>query len=369
MHYIILWSWDYTAPAGRIGTGVVEATGPVISTTRCGLGRRMPSPTHTLVHRAEKKLPQKAGAAVHVIIVTHNNRKHILACLRALPAALGRTPRDLPAHVIIVDTASSDGTPDLVAAAFPHLPLLRLKNNAGWARAINLAAREIADDLLLLNPDTVPMPGSLRTLAHSLAEHPGAGAVGPALITPTGAIAGESARAFPTLWHELTDKLGLTRRWPGHPLWGRYHMGRDTRPRPVPVLSGAALLVRRSAWADVNGLDETFWLYAADTDLCRRLWQAGWQCLYRPDARVLHLGGGSVSPASRVDMGIIALDAMCHYFRKHRGRTYALAYRGLMALIALGKIPYWAIHRSRHHLDVQGRVIAWALWRKLWRVA
>ena len=300
---------------------------------------------------------------MHVIIVTHNNRRHILACLAALPAALGQPADAAFPAVIVVDNASRDGTPDLVRDAYPRVSLIRLGENAGWARAINLAARTCADDLLLLNPDTVPRPGSLKALLVALAHHPRAGAVGPALLTPAGAMAAESARAFPSLWRELMDKVGAVRRWPGRPVLGAYHVGRDVTPRPVPVLSGAAMLVRRAAWDDVGGLDEGFWLYAADTDLCRRLWDAGWTCLYWPRARVVHFGAGSVSAAKQVDLGIAAMAAMAQYFRKHHGRAHALAYRLLMAAVALAKIPYWTLRRSRHHLRVQWRVMAWALGR------
>ncbi len=297
---------------------------------------------------------------IHVIIVTYNSKSHILPCLAALPAAFGPTPF----VVTVVDNASTDGTPTLVSDVAPHVRLIPLAENTGWARAINLAASLEAGDLLLLNPDTVPLPESLDVLARSLYARPRAGAVGPALLTPAGNVYPESARSHPTLWHEFTDKSGLVRRFPGHRVWGRYHIGQDLRSRPVPVLSGAALLVRRTAWDEVGGLDERFWLYAGDTDLCRRLWEAGWTCVYSPQARVLHHRGGSIPPGQNVDLGIEALDAMYLYFEKHGGRARALAYRTIMAMLSLAKTPYWVLRGSRYHVKVQARVLRWALFRR-----
>lgn len=298
---------------------------------------------------------------VHIIIVTHNSRAYISTCLRAIPKALEHPDLRIRGHVTVVDAASADGTPDLVAAAFPQVHLIRQDDNVGWSRGINLAARAGAGHLLLLNPDTRPCSGSLARLVNTLACTPRAGAVGPALISPDGRIAPEGARAFPSLWHEFADKMGLTTRWPGRPIVGRYYVGGDTRPRPVAVLSGAALLVRDRAWAEVGGLDEQFWLYAGDTDLCRRLWNAGWACMYEPTARVFHVGGASVSADRRVELGIEALDAMYRYFRKHHGRLHAIMYRLMMAGVALVKIPYWGARRSREHLYVQQRILAWCV--------
>ncbi len=300
---------------------------------------------------------------LHIIIVTHNSRKHILPCLHSLPEALTYAGQSTRAIITVVDSGSVDGTPDTVANEFPGVRLICLPDNVGWARGINLAAQSGDHHLLLLNPDTQPMPGSIALLMQALRERPCTGAVGPALLSREGTVAPESARAAPSLWHEFTDKVGIARRWPGSPLVGKYYIGRDLRPRPVPALSGAALLIRRSAWEDVGGLDKEFWLYAGDTDLCRRLWRAGWECLYYPQARVVHIGGASVPADGRIEMGIEALEAMYRYFSRHRGRGYALAYRLLMGTTALAKTPYWLVRRSGHHLRVQWRVLLWSMYR------
>jgi len=300
---------------------------------------------------------------VSVILVTHNNARGLAACLRALEDALthARMAFPLRTHVIIVDNASDDATPSLAAARMPDAHILRHRQNVGFAAGVNAGVRMAAGHLWLLNPDTVVEEESLALLLHTLLAAPSIGAVGPALLRPDGSIAPESARAFPTLWHEAMDKLGLALRHPGHPLWGRYYLGHERTPRPVPVLSGAALLVRREAWDALGGLDEAFWLYGEDTDFCTRLWARGWRCVYQPRARVMHEGGGSWGAGAALPLGIMALRSMAHYMEKHRGRGTAHAYRALMAGLALLKGAYWTARGDRAHLRVQQAVLRWAL--------
>ena len=294
---------------------------------------------------------------VGVIIVTHNNADHIADCLGALPKALAPIPYTLT----VVDTASDDETLSQVKQHAPTARCIPLGENVGFARAVNLAAREVTGHLLLLNPDTVPEPGSLATLVRALEAHPHVAAVGPALITPEGCVDPRSARGFPTLAREAADKVGLAPRLPARCPGGGYYLGHLPGSREVPVLSGAALLVRRAAWDAVEGLDEGFWLYAEDTDMCRRLWSAGWRCLYVPEARVRHLGGGSARPGEHLSLGIVALESMARYFAKHHGRGAARAYRGLMLVIALAKVPYWAARGRADHLRVQAAIARWAV--------
>jgi len=299
----------------------------------------------------------------HVIIVTHNNEPHIRACLDALPAAWqGR-----PYHVTLVDNASQDRTVSIVEHTHPEVRVLPLRTNTGFAQAVHRAYSPKATMTLLLNPDTVPLPGSLARLEETLNSWPTVGAVGPALVSPDGRIDPRSARSFPSLWREFMDKLGVASRYPNSLLTGRYYMGTLKTLEPVPVLSGAAILIRGQAWRAVNGLDTRFWLYAEDTDFCKRLWQAGWMCVYTPQARVIHVGSGSVPEQERLSLGIIALDSMYNYMVKHHGPVYGLLYRGLLMLVALIKSIYWALRLNPYHLQVQRVTFHWAWTRAHWK--
>ncbi len=302
-----------------------------------------------------------------VVIVTHNSARFLPGCLAALPAALRPQPEapPLPHRVVVVDNASRDATVAW-ARGRPEITLICHRTNAGYARGVNAAAQRFPGHVLMLNPDTVPQPGSLARLYRTLREHPDAGAVGPALLTPTGEVDPRGARAWPSVWSEVWDKLGGPWRWPDHPWSRRCYLGRwlaqRTSPSAVPALSGAALLVRREAWDAVRGMDTRFWLYHEDTDLCYRLWQAGWTCLYDPRARVVHYGGGS-SPAPRLHLGLTALTSTETYFRLHRGARVAWMYRLLMGALAVGKMPYWLARGRWDHVRVQVAVLQWA-WGK-----
>ena len=299
----------------------------------------------------------KVNTMRHVIIVTHDNESHISTCLSALPAAWGGKPF----RITVVDNASRDRTVALVRHGFPEVHLIPLAENIGFARAVRRAYRPDATYTLLLNPDTVPQPNSLLRLENALHARPSAGAAGPALITPAGNVDPRSARQFPSLWREFWDKWGLST----HPVvnflpGGKYYLGDQQEVGPVPVLSGAAMMIRSQAWEEVGGLDPAFWLYAEDTDFCRRLWDAGWECIYVPHAHVIHQGGGSSRQETRIRLGIVALDSMYRYMVKHHGYLTGETYRKMLFLLALAKGVYWLMRRDKYHLHVQKSIIRWA---------
>ena len=297
-----------------------------------------------------------------VIIVTHNNAHTLPTCLTSLQRAMddARARMPLQITVIVVDNASHDRSVEVANSLMEDAHILPLSENRGFSRAVNLAAAQDQGHLWLLNPDAFPAEDALFTLLHTFREYPDVAAVGPALIRPDGVIAPEGARAFPTLWHEVMDKTGLAFRRAGWPLIGGYYLGEELTPRPVPVLSGAALLVRREAWDAVGGLDETFWLYGEDTDLCTRLGRQGWRCFYQPRARVIHLGGASGREENRLMLGLVALESMRRYFHIHRGRRAAILYRVLMMLLAAGKWGYWILRGDPAHVRVQQAIMRWA---------
>ena len=227
-------------------------------------------------------------AAVAAIVVTHRSAAHMPGCMSALEAA----SEGLSVERIVFDNASDDGTADLVATRWPDVRLLRHEENLGFARAVNRAAREAsAALLLLLNPDARLRPGSLRVLVDALCTHHAAGLAGPRLVTPGGS-------PQPTAWRDLGaaavlfEALMLDVAVGGNPLHALPEVPGGP-PRRVPCVSGASLLVRRSAFETLGGLDERFFLYHEDFDLCRRARAAGHDVLLVPEAVVEHEIGGS----------------------------------------------------------------------------
>lgn len=197
-----------------------------------------------------------------IAIPSYNGRGHLERCL-------GGLAQDAPeAEIIVVDGASSDGSADFVAAHYPKVQLLRMPNH-GWAHATNRGL-EVATRpfLLCLNSDAFPDRQALQAMATRLREAPTVGAVGPMLRN----VDGSRQKVF-GLWY-----------WP---VWREI-----TRPTQVPVISGACLMLSRTAWEKVGPFDETLFLYNEELDWCHRAKDAGFR-LELISTNVTHVGGGS----------------------------------------------------------------------------
>ncbi|MDP1805012.1 MAG: glycosyltransferase family 2 protein, partial [Acidimicrobiales bacterium] len=167
--------------------------------------------------------------------------------------------------------------------------------NLGFGSAANRGvAVTTGDHVLILNPDTVVEPGTLKALSEALDRDPGLAAVGPRLENVDGSLY-PSVRRFPDLTVAFGHAfLGLV--WARNPATRRYRMldwDHDQPAAGVDWVSGACVLVRRTAFEMVGGFDEAYFMYVEDVDLCWRLGQAGWRIGYEPGARVVHALGGS----------------------------------------------------------------------------
>ncbi|MBE7203176.1 MAG: glycosyltransferase family 2 protein [Parafilimonas terrae] len=226
-----------------------------------------------------------------VLIVTYNAGPDIETCLELLAASrIGRSH-----EVILVDNASTDGTPERVAAAFPWVRVIAERTNHGFAGGNAVALSHARGGaILLLNPDAfLRDPEALSGLMAHLDAHPDVGAVGPRLTFPDGAHqvgdAGYEPRPLSTLVHAagLSGRFGLR----GLYLAGR--QARGTAALDVDWICGACLLLRRSAIDAIGGLQSPMFLYGEDVDWGCRLRDAGWRVAYRPGIAVVHLQGGS----------------------------------------------------------------------------
>jgi GT2 family glycosyltransferase len=229
-----------------------------------------------------------------VAVVSWNTRELLRRCL----ASMEDDFRAGAAAVCVVDNASSDGSPEMVAQDFPWVDLVASPENLGFGRAVNLAADRSGGDWLgVANADIALTPGALAAMLAAGRADPGAGAVAPRLILPDGSTQ-HSVFPFPTLAHALLLNLGLLRA--SRRLGDRYAaIGAwdDRRACRVPWAVGAFLLVRREAWAAIGGFDEHQWMYAEDLDIGWRLRHAGWATRYEPAAAVHHHNSAATSQA------------------------------------------------------------------------
>jgi N-acetylglucosaminyl-diphospho-decaprenol L-rhamnosyltransferase len=268
-----------------------------------------------------------------IIVVNWNVCDLLRRCLASLESGCAQLAPALSAEVIVVDCASSDGSPDMVRREFPRVRLLATQRNLGYAGGINLGAGEATGRyLLMLNPDTEVAAGALGVMLRYLDEHAGVGAVGPQLRYPDGSLQ-PSRRRFPTLATAFFESTLLQQWFPGNSIAQRYYLA--DRPadvaQAVDWLVGAAWMVRREAWQEAGPLDEGFFMYFEELDWCRRCRMAGWEVHYVPEAQVVHHEGkssGQVVAARTIRFQ----RSKIRYFEKYYGSAWAETIRLFLLL-------------------------------------
>jgi GT2 family glycosyltransferase len=224
--------------------------------------------------RSVALLPVRGRVArISAIVVAHNNRRDIGACLRSLA-----TSHEPIGEVTVIDQRSSDGTSDLIRREFPAVRVLGFSDNPGFGEGNNRGARvSHGDYLLLLNPDAQIDPGCVSALAATLDADARAGIAVPKVRL--------------TMEPGVLNSAGLSINRAGH-AWDRGYLERDRgqfdRREAVIAGSGCALLIRASVFAAIGGFDPGYFLYYEDLDLCWRAWNHGWAVVYEPNAVAWH---------------------------------------------------------------------------------
>jgi N-acetylglucosaminyl-diphospho-decaprenol L-rhamnosyltransferase len=250
---------------------------------------------------------------VDVVVVSYNSRAHLRRCVEPLASVDGVRP-------IVVDNASPDRSLEVLDDL--SIETIQMDENRGFAAGCNAGWRAgAAPHVLFLNPDAALDESSLARLVEVLEREPGVGIVAPRILENDGSLA-YSQRRFPTLRSTYSRALFLHRAFPRSAWTGE--LVRDSaaysRPGSPQWVSGACLLVRRSLLEELNGLDEGFFLYCEDKDLCRRARDAGYDIRFAPDAVAVHEGGGS---APRPGLLPVLAESRLRYARKHSGRATA----------------------------------------------
>lgn len=252
-----------------------------------------------------------AAATLAIVIVSFNVRDDLDRCLRSLPAACG----GLSTTVVVVDNGSQDGTPAMLRAAWPQVALIEAGGNLGFARANNAGIRATRSELvLLLNPDTVSPPASLERLVQRLRAHPEAAAMGPRLVDASGAPElsfGWSMSPLGELRQKTINGLGR--------LGIRGALDRAlTTPAVHDWVSGACLLAWRADLEAVGLLDERYFMYTEDVDLCLALRARGRTVRFEPGVEIRHLRGRSAAANPILEQR--RRESHLAYYRKHHPR-------------------------------------------------
>ena len=300
-----------------------------------------------------------------VVILNYRTPALVIECLQSLVGQVDGQRR----RVVVVDNCSADGSSDQIAQAIeahqwdPWVELLRSPVNGGFAAGNNLGIRHLpAEHYLLLNSDTVVRPQALDRLMGAATAHPRAGLVSPRLEWPDGQPQISCFRPH-SPWSEIIDAAatGPVTRW-----LRRHDVPLPVSDQPVddvPWTSFACVLVRQQVFEQVGLLDDGFFMYYEDVDFCRRARQRGWRIHHSPDARVVHLRGGS----GDVKASQQQKRRPPRYFYASRSRYFRRAYGPLGPLWAnLGWLCGRAVSKLR---ELAGRRPVQACqnqWRDIW---
>ncbi|MDZ7269862.1 MAG: glycosyltransferase family 2 protein [candidate division KSB1 bacterium] len=277
--------------------------------------------------------PQTSKPLVWIVIVNWNGKADTLNCLASL-----RRITYQPHLVLVIDNASTDGSVAAIREAFPEVRILANARNERYARAnnqgIELALAAGAEFVLLLNNDTEVAPDFLDHLVLAALFRREVGMVGPKIY-----------------YHQQPQLIwfagGKINWWSGR----IYHLGLRqidhaslAAPQAVDYLTGCALLVRRACVEKIGLLDEAYHMYAEDADWCQRARQAGFLCLYQPEARVWHKISASTSASYKIYHKVLG---NFRFYRKYARWYHWLTIPFGVACGALHEILRLALTRPR----------------------
>lgn len=251
-------------------------------------------PQHTRLNQlGYVSLSNKTVMKLSIVILCWNDLKVIADCL----ASVYTETHSVEFEVIVSDNGSIDGSIEFIRKNFPQVRVIENGRNLRFAKGNNVAIRaSLGDYVLILNPDTIIHDGALDKLIVFADKHREAGAFGCRVLNEDGTYQG-CIRPLYTIRSEWCLALGLRplaylSDW-FHP--GEYVGWKGDTERAIGWPAGCFILVRGELLKRLGGFDEQFFYFYEDTDLCRRIWEAGYPILYTPDVSITHLGGRSTN--------------------------------------------------------------------------
>jgi len=250
-----------------------------------------------------------------IIIVNYRAKRFLKVCLDSIY----NTKNNLRFEIWLIDNSSKDDTVPWVRENFPQVNLIENEWNSGFSKAANQGIRESQGKyLLLLNPDTKITEGKINQLLKFMDENPEAGICGPRMIDEKGELL-YSCRSFPDLLTSISSSQSvLNRLFPHNPLSRKYLLKDLDRTgiKEVDWVSGSCLFARRKMLEEIGLLDENFFMFCEDTDLCLRAKKNGWKVFYFPFLTVTHQLAGSTS-LNPLRAKLEHHRSMYYFFKKH----------------------------------------------------
>lgn len=270
-----------------------------------------------------------------IVIVNYNAGDYLNNCLTSLEKVRGEISFD----VWIVDNASKDDSLETAEKNFPNVKYIKNDDNLGFGKANNIALRQIKTEyILLLNPDSEVLPGTLKYMVKYMDENPKVSVATCRVEKEDGSLDWASHRGFPTPWASFLyyflkdDTL--------------YHLtNRDFKnDHEVDAVAGAFFITRKDVLEKVGLFDEDYFLYAEDLDLCYRIKQLGYKVMYVPEVKIIHHKGissglkkhsqeiSTASLQSRKRAFNSFYETMIIFYKKHLAKKYPFLINWLVYL-------------------------------------
>lgn len=250
-----------------------------------------------------------------IILVNYNGSEFLYDCLNSIDVFIDYCG----CEVIVVDNCSTDDSVKIIADNFPAIKLICNQDNLGFGKANNLAVKHSqGEHLLFLNTDTILTENTPKLLSDYLNQNEDVGVIG-ARITFKDDSYQLSSGKLPNLVVEFFDKIRyrLDDRW--HNIFSSIYNKQYSAVKEVGWVTGACLMMRRDLFEQLNGFDESFFMYFEDKDICKRINDLGWKVVYYPSTSLIHLLGGS-SQYVKKTVSIYYRDSQLYYYQKHLGR-------------------------------------------------
>lgn len=294
---------------------------------------------------------------VSIIILSYNTKSLLRSCLQSV----NRSEKHFAFEIIVVDNASSDGSPQMVKKQFPWVKLILSDKNLGFAGGNNLGLKQAKGEyILFLNSDTEITREAVKKMVNFFEQNQKIGASSPKAMLFTGGIDPDCHRGFPTPWASFCYFLGFERLFPKSRLFGQYHkFYLDLeKPHEIDAGFGTFMFVRRKALKEAGNWDEKYFFYGEDLDLFYRIKKAGWKIMFYPEVLVRHHKGGSsglrkesrgVTKASReirVKTARASIRAMEIFYKKF----YRNKYPAWITFLVIAGIRTIGFFRVTYHL-------------------
>lgn len=263
-----------------------------------------------------------------IIIVSWNVADLLAACLDSI---LANTDPE-QTEIIVVDSASTDNSVEMVRTRYPQVKLLPQTENLGFSRCNNIGlAASNGKYVMLLNPDTEVSGDVLAQMQRYLDDHPQVGIIGPHTLNTDGTTQ-STRRRFPSLAVGFFESTWLQPFAPKS-LLANYYVedAPDNAVIEVDWVQGSALMARRAVYEQIGGLDEGYTMYAEEMDWCKRAKDTGWGVVYFGTADIIHHGGKS-SEQVTARKHIHFQESKLRYFRKYYGMVASQLLRGFLML-------------------------------------